>query len=69
MRRVTAVIERDQPGGLFVGHVPGIPGAHSQGVTLDELRGNLFEVVTMLLQDGVPEPESRFVGTLEIDLP
>jgi predicted RNase H-like HicB family nuclease len=29
--------------------VPGWPGAHSQGGTIDELRQNLREVIEMLL--------------------
>jgi len=56
MRRTfTAVIERDTDTGLFVGFVPGMPGAHTQGETLDELHANLKEVVEMLLEDGEPE--------------
>ena len=31
MRNYSAVIERDPDTGLFVGFVPGFPGAHSQG--------------------------------------
>ncbi len=41
MRKFTAVIEKDPETGLFVGYVPGFPGAHSQGATLDELNANL----------------------------
>ena len=63
MRSFTAVIERDPATGLFVGYVPGWPGAHSQGATVDELRQNLEEVVTMLLEDGEPKLEGEFVGT------
>ena len=37
MRSFNFVVERDADTGLFVGHVPGWPGAHSQGGTLDEL--------------------------------
>lgn len=33
--------------------MPGFPGAHSQGETLDELQQNLTEVIEMLLEDGV----------------
>jgi predicted RNase H-like HicB family nuclease len=36
---------------LYVGYVPGFPGAHSQGETLDELQENLPEVIEMLLED------------------
>jgi len=63
MQSFTAVIERDEATGLFVGYVPGWPGAHSQGATLDELRQNLEEVVAMLLEDGAPKLEGEFVGT------
>ena len=63
MRTYTAVVERDPTTGLYVGHVPGFPGAHSQGASLDELHANLEEVVTMLLEDGEPPLEAEFVGT------
>jgi len=63
MRTFTAVIERCPDTGLFVGYVPGFPGAHSQGETLDELQRNLTEVIGMLLEDGNPKLESEFVGT------
>ena len=63
MKSYTAVIERDAETGLYVGYVPGFRGAHSQGVTLEELQTNLAEVVSMLLEDGEPELEAEFVGT------
>jgi predicted RNase H-like HicB family nuclease len=63
MRSFTAVVERCPETGLFVGYVPGFPGAHSQGESLDELRDNLQEVVSMLLEDGEPALDSEFVGT------
>jgi predicted RNase H-like HicB family nuclease len=63
MRTYTAVVERDTATGLYVGHVPGFPGAHSQGASLDELHANLQEVVAMLLEDGEPPLEAEFVGT------
>ena len=66
MRNFTAVVERDPQTGLFVGYIPGWSGAHSQGATLDELRENLREVVTMLLEDGDPRLEAEFVGTQAI---
>jgi predicted RNase H-like HicB family nuclease len=63
MRTFTAVIERDAATGVFVGYIPGFPGAHSQGATVDELRQNLEEVVAMLLEDGEPTLEVEFIGT------
>jgi predicted RNase H-like HicB family nuclease len=59
----TCIIERDVDTGLLVGYVPGFPGAHSQGETLDELQRNLHEVIEMLLEDGPVDFEGEFVGT------
>ena len=68
MHNFTAVVERCVETGLFVGYVPGFPGAHSQGETLDELNENLREVLEMLLEDGEPKLEAEFVGTQSIAL-
>ena len=62
MRVFTAVIEKCPDTGLYVGFVPGFPGAHSQGRSLDELNRNLKEVIEMLLEDGEPDLEGEFVG-------
>jgi len=66
MKTFTAVIEICPDTGMYVGHVPGFPGAHSQGETLDELRRNLQEVLSMLAEDGEPSMEAVFVGTQTI---
>ena len=68
MRAFTAVIERCPETGLFVGYVPGFPGAHSQGETLDALQQNLSEVIGMLLEDGEPRFESEFIGTQQVQV-
>jgi len=60
MRTFTAIVEQDSATNLYVGYVPGFPGAHSQGETLDELHENLQEVIEMLLEDGLV----RFETTL-----
>lgn len=52
MHPYTAVIERCPETRVYVGYIPGFPGAHSQGETLDELQANLKEVIQMLLEDG-----------------
>lgn len=62
MRTYIAVVEKCPDTGLYVGYVPGFPGAHTQAETLDELQRNLREVVEMLLEDGEPELEAEFVG-------
>ena len=66
MRTFTAIVEKCPDTGLYVGYVPGFPGAHTQAETLDELRRNLREVITMLLEDGEPRLEAEFVGTQEV---
>ncbi len=49
MKVFTAIVEQDSDTNLYVRYVPGFPGAHSQGETLEELRENLREVIEMLL--------------------
>ena len=66
MKNYTAVVERDPVTGLFVGYVPGFPGAHTQAASMDELQSNLREVIEMLLEDGEPKFETEFVGTQSI---
>ena len=68
MKTFAAVVEQCRETGLYVGYVPGFPGAHSQGRTLDELKANLKEVVAMLLEDGSPHIEADFVGTQMIQV-
>jgi predicted RNase H-like HicB family nuclease len=63
MKSFTAVIEKDAQTGIYVSYVPGWPGAHSQGDTVEELRNNLAEVISMLLEDGEPKLEAQFIGT------
>ena len=48
MEEFIVSIERCPDTKLYVGYVPGLPGAHSQGETIDELYENLKEVVAML---------------------
>ncbi len=66
MKIFTAIVERDLDTRLYVGYVPGFPGAHSQGETLDELQENLREAIEMLLEDEDLVFETEFVGTQQI---
>ena len=52
MKQYTAIIEKCSVTGLYIGYVPGFPGAHSQAENLDELGNNLREVIDMILEDG-----------------
>jgi predicted RNase H-like HicB family nuclease len=66
VRTFTAIIERDPDTKLYVGYVPGFPGAHSQGENLDELQENLREVIEMLLENEDLVFQDEFIGTQQI---
>ena len=70
MRTFTAYVEWDQETQLYVGMVPGIPGAHTQAPTLDELRTNLKEVLELCLEEyaGSMEELPQFVGVQQIEV-
>ena len=71
MYRITGYIERDPETGLYVAVVPGIPGAHTQAATLDELQKNLKEVVELCLEEMDPETKKQlpeFVGIQQIEV-
>lgn len=61
--KLNAVIERDLATGLIVGSVPGIPGAHSQGETIQEVQTNLVKIIELLRSEGALVPESEFIAT------
>jgi predicted RNase H-like HicB family nuclease len=65
MHTSSAVIERCPESGFLVGYDPGFPGAHSQCEPLDELQGNLEDVISMLLENGEQALEGDFAGSSE----
>jgi predicted RNase H-like HicB family nuclease len=69
MRTFTAYIEFDPETNLYVGTIPGIAGAHTQGATLDELHENLKEVLELCLEEeGVLDNLPRFVGLQQVEM-
>jgi len=66
--KYTAVIEKDIDTGLYVGYIPNVDGAHSQGETIEELRDNLKEVLELIAEDGGIVETSVFIGIQNIDL-
>ncbi|MFN6089684.1 MAG: type II toxin-antitoxin system HicB family antitoxin [Cyclobacteriaceae bacterium] len=66
----TAHIEKDSETGLYIGYIPSLPGAHSQGETLDELHKNLEEVAALCLEElaeiDLDRIQSEFVGTQQV---
>lgn len=71
MHRITGYIEKDPETGLYVAVVPGIPGAHTQAETLDELQKNLKEVVELCLEEMDMEAKKQlpqFVGVQQVEV-
>ncbi|MCX5974925.1 MAG: type II toxin-antitoxin system HicB family antitoxin, partial [Coprothermobacterota bacterium] len=55
---------------LYAGVIPGIPGAHSQGISLDELQQNLKEVLSLCLVEyhGSLEDLPQFIGIQQVEV-
>lgn len=70
MKTFSAYVEWDPESSLYVGIVPGIPGAHTQAATLDELQKNLKEVLELCLEEykGSLDELPRFVGLQQIEV-
>jgi len=68
VRTFSAYVEWDPETRLYVGTVPGVPGAHTQAATLDELRDNLKEVLELCLEEysGSLEDLPQFVGLQQV---
>lgn len=70
MKTFAAYVEWDPETKLYVGIIPGIPGAYTQGETLDELHENLKEVLELCLEeyDGSIDDLPHFVGLQQIEV-
>lgn len=65
----TAIIEKDAATGFYVAYIPGVPGAHTQAATMEELQMNLKEVLSLVLEDKeFKKVESDFVGTQTVTI-
>jgi len=71
MYKIAAYIERDPETKLYVAIVPGIPGAHTQAETLDELQENLKEVIELCLEEMDSDTREKlpdFVGIQQVEV-
>ena len=69
--KIVAYIEKDLETGCYVAIIPGIPGAHTQAETLDELQAKLKEVVELCLEEMDPDERKalpEFVGVQQIEV-
>ena len=58
---LTAVFEPAEEGG-FIAYVEELPGANTQGETLEEARANLLDAVALLLETNREAAERELVG-------
>lgn len=56
--RLTAIFEKAEEGG-YIGYVAELPGANTQGETIEETRENLKEAVSLLLECYREEADNR----------
>lgn len=54
-------IERDE-NGVYCADVPALPGCHTDGRTLDELRANLADAIALYMEDIVAEASEKVQG-------
>lgn len=67
IRDFYVVVEQDEDGS-YMGEVPQLKGCYSHGLTLDELMGNMREVICLVLEEWENRPDvaDRFVGVHRI---
>jgi predicted RNase H-like HicB family nuclease len=63
--RLTAIYEEADEGG-YIGYIAELPGANTQGETLDEVRENLLEAVQMILDANREESEKRLAKNTKV---
>ena len=68
MKNFTAIVEKCPDTGFYVGYVPGLPSAHSQGENLYELKNNLQEVVKMLFEERDHQAERLVSARLGVEV-
>jgi predicted RNase H-like HicB family nuclease len=56
---LTAIFEEAEEGG-YIGYVAELPGANTQGETLEEVRENLGEAIELILNSNREEFEKKF---------
>jgi predicted RNase H-like HicB family nuclease len=56
----TAIFEQDGP--WWIGYVEELPGANSQGATLDEVREHLKEAIQLILEENREQSRQQIAG-------
>jgi len=58
--KLTAVFEKSPYG--YIGYVEELPGANTQGATLEETKNNLMEAIKLVLESNREIAEEELVG-------
>lgn len=69
--KFTAEITKDKEINQYIGIIPGLPGAHTQAPTLDQLYANLQEVTQLCLEEMTDEEIEQlpeFIGFRQISI-
>ena len=67
MKTFPVIVERCRETGYLIGYVPGVPGAHTQAESFEELEKNMREVLQLVLKEK-PDLTSDFVGLYSLNL-
>ena len=62
---LTSIYEEAEEGG-YIGYVAELPGANTQGETLQETRENLVDAVMLVLETNREEAERRLAATAKV---
>ena len=62
---LTAIYEEAEEGG-YIGYVAELPGANTQGESLEETRENLIEAVQLILEANRHEAERRLADAANV---
>ena len=62
---LTAIFEEADEGG-FIGYVAELPGANTQGETLEEVRENLSEAIELILTSNREQFEKNFASNRKV---
>lgn len=66
-REFYMIVEQDEDG-MFIGEIPQLKACYSQGKTIDELVGNIKEVIEMCLEEEDFNETSEFIGIQKVTL-
>ena len=61
----TAIFEEAEEGG-YIGYIAELPGANTQGETIDEVRENLLEAMELILEVNRQESERRLAPNARV---